>query len=326
MTYDRTEQLIRDVFTDEAGRAVDPRQVLAGVRGRKPRKSYGLVLATSAVVVVVAAVAAFVVPKVFERSAATPPVGSEQEQTAAITPTNVLVIGTDVIGNTDSIVLTQVAADGSVNLVSLPRDSWVSSAGKDVRLNQIYQASGADALLAAVSDLTGVTIDHYVAVDMTVFGDFANAVGGVPVCLRSATSDRLAGANFPTGQQTVTGAAALAFIRQRHNLPNGDLDRIVRLQAFLQSLATKLKGADVAKVVAAVKGKVTTDPNLDLLGLAQDLAKAKALRVGTIPIGDIDLQTPQSGAAIEVDPVKVKQFVTNLPSTPPVTGDVPCVN
>jgi LCP family protein required for cell wall assembly len=327
MTYDRTEQLIRDVFADEAANAVDSRRVLAEVHGKKPRRSYGLVLATAAVVVVVAAVATFVVPEVFKRSSPTPPVGDQQqEQPAGVTPTNVLVVGTDVIGNTDSIVLTQVAADGSVNLVSLPRDSWVSSAGKDVRLNQIYQASGADALLAAVSDLTGVTVDHYVAVDMTVFGDFANAVGGVPVCLRAPTSDSLAGANFPAGKQVLSGAAALAFVRQRHNMRNGDLDRIVRLQAFLQSLATKLKDADIAKVVTAVKDKVKTDPNLDLLGLAQNLANAKALRVGTIPIGNVNFQTPQGGSAIEIDPAQVKQFVTNLPSTPPATGDVPCVD
>jgi LCP family protein required for cell wall assembly len=329
MTYDRTEQLIRDVFADEAAGAVDPRQVLAGVRGKKPRKSYGLMLTTAAIVVVVAAVATFVVPEVFKRSSATPPVGSErqQEQTAAITPTNVLVIGTDTTGYTDSIVLTQIAADGSVNLVSLPRDSWVSSAGKDVRLNQIYRTAGADALLAAVSDLTGVTVDHYLAVDMAVFRDLANAVGGVEVCLLSATKDNYAGANFPAGKQTVSGDAALAFVRQRHNLPNGDLDRIVRLQAFLQSLATKLKGTDLDKLLGAIQGKVTTDPNLDLLGLAQALAGMKALHVGTIPIGNIDSPAAGGGGSvIEVDPAQVKQFVTDLPSTPPATGDVPCVN
>ena len=325
MTYDRTEQLIRDVFTDEANRAVDPRQALAGVRSRKPRRSNAVVLAAAAVVVVVAAVATFVIPQVFKRS--TPPVADQrQEQTTAVTPTNVLVVGTDVSGNTDSIVLTQVNADGSVSLISLPRDSWVASAGNQVRLNQIYRTSGADALLAAVSDLTGVTVDHYVSFYMAAFGDLANAVGGVEVCLNSAVSDNFSGANFPAGKQVLSGDAALAFVRQRHNLPNGDLDRIVRLQAFLQSLAGKVKGTDLTKVVDAFQGKVKTDPNLDLLGLAQDLANAKALRVGTIPIGDIDFHPPEGGAAVQVDPAQVKQFVTSLPSTPPATGGVPCVN
>jgi LCP family protein required for cell wall assembly len=325
MTYDRTEQLIRDVFTDEAGRAVDPRQVLAGVRGRKPRRSYGLALATSAVVVVVAAVAAFVVPKVFERSAATPPVGSEQ-QTAAITPTNVLVVGTDSNGWTDSIVLTQVAADGSVNIVSIPRDSWVSTPGGMAKLNQVYKDSGPEALITTVRDLTGVTADHYVAVDMAAVVDLVNAVGGVEVCLNAPVSEGFSGANFAAGKQIINGDAALAFVRQRRELPKGDLDRTLRLQALVHSLTTKLKGADLAKVTNAVKDKVKTDPGLDVLGLATNLANAKALHLGTIPTVNVDFQMPQGGAAIKVDPAQVKQFVTNLPSTPPATGDVTCVN
>lgn len=323
MSHDRTEQLIRDVFTDEAARAVDSREVLSAVRGRRPRRSYGLVLAAAAVVVVVAAVATFVVPEVFQRS--TPPAADDQqrEQTGfrPVTPTNVLVVGIDSAGWTDSIVLTRVNADGSVSLVSLPRDTWFT----DTKLNQIYHRSGAEALLAAVSELTGVPVDHYVAVDMSAFGNLANAVGGVQVCLNTPVSDRFSGAEFPAGVQTVTGDMALAFVRQRYGLPNGDLDRVARLQAFLRSLAVKLKGADAAALVAAVQANVKTDSGLDVLGLVEDLVSATALHVGTIPVTDEVSDTPQ-GAALTVDPAQVKQFVTDLPGTPPVSGDVPCVN
>jgi LCP family protein required for cell wall assembly len=325
MTEDRTEQLVRDAFAEEAARAADSREVLAAVRGRRPRRSYGLVLAAAAVVVVVAAVATFVVPEVFRRSAP-PPVGDrQQERTIAVTPTNVLVVGLDGSGWTDSIVLTQVTADGSVSLVSIPRDSWISTAGGMTKLNQLYTNSGPEALLATVSELTGVQVDHYAAVDMASMGALVNAIGGVPVCLNTAVSDRFSGAEFPAGQQVLSGDAALAFIRQRHGLPNGDLDRIVRLQAFLQSLATTVKDADLNTVVRAVHNGIKTDPDLDLLSLAQDLANAKTLHVGTIPIGATDINTPQ-GSGIAVDPTQVKQFVTDLPGTPPATGDVPCVN
>jgi hypothetical protein len=64
---DRTEQLIRDVFTDQAARATDGREVLDALRGT-PRRRYGPMIAAAAVVVVVAAVAAFVVPEVFRRA------------------------------------------------------------------------------------------------------------------------------------------------------------------------------------------------------------------------------------------------------------------
>ena len=48
------------------------------------------------------------------------------------------------------------------------------------------------------------------------------------------------------GVQTIEGVQALAFVRQRYGLPNGDLDRIVRQQAFLSGLAHKVLSADDA--------------------------------------------------------------------------------
>lgn len=318
MSYDRTEQLIRDVFTDEAARRADPRETLAAVR---PRRSYGLVLATAAVVVVVAAVATFVIPKAFQES--TVPAATSEHKAAPFVPQNVLVLGDDGHGYSDSIILARLT-ETNVDLVSLPRDTWVESAG--TKLNQIYAKSGIGALTAAVSDLTGVKVDHYAMVDLAGLSDLTTALGGVEVCLRAATSDSFAGADFPAGKQVLTGDAAVAFIRQRHGLPNGDLDRIVRLQVFVHALAVRLDGVDSGKLLPVIKQHVQTDPDLDVLGLTQHLVGAKSLHFGTIPISDVDFQTPDSGLAIAVDPAQVKEFVTNLPSTPPAGSDIPCVN
>lgn len=322
MNHDRTEQLIREAFADEAARRVDPREVLAGVRGRRSQRRYGLVLATAAVVVV-AAVAAFVVPEVFLRS--TPvPVGDQQQTQQAVTPVNVLVIGTDRNGNTDSLVLVRLGADGSASAASLPRDAWVSAGGTMTRLNQVNSQSGTDVLLTTVSELTGVPVDHHITVDMAVVADLANAVGGVPVCLNHAVSDSFSGAEFPAGEQVIEGEAALAFVRQRHGLPNGDLDRIARLQAVLRSVVDKLPEADLGALVTAVQGHVRTDPGLDLLGFATGLAEATSVHVGTIPItGESPLS--EQGFVLEVDPAQVRQFVTDLPTTPPA-DTLPCVN
>jgi LCP family protein required for cell wall assembly len=324
MSYDRTEQLVRDAFAEEAARAADPREVLAAVRGRRPRRSYGLMLATAAVVVVVAAVATFVVPKVFREST---PVASEQQQQnpAVITPQNVLVVGTDVNETTDSILLVSLGKDGATSVISLPRDSWVSAGGTMTRLNQVYRTSGPDGLATAVGDLTGVHVDHWAAIDMTGLVDLTNAVGGVEVCLKAATSDRFSGTDLKAGKQILNGDAALAFLRQRHSLPNGDLDRIVRLQVFLRSLLGKVAGKDLPALLTTVQNHVKTDPSLDAVGFAQAISSDN-LRLATIPIGDVDFQSPTGGSAIQVDPNQVKQFVANMPSTPPVTGDTPCVN
>lgn len=319
MTDDRTEQLIRDAFADQAARAVDSREALAALHGARAPRRFGLVLATAAVVVVVAAVAAFVVPEVFRRSSPTPPVGDQSSQQQQVVPTSVLVVGVDTSDYTDTIVLTQVHADGSVSLVSIPRDTW----NGQTKLNRIYATQDMERMRDAVAELTGVRADHYAIVDMSALGAVADAVGGVPVCLRAAADDQYSGAHFPKGEQVLRGEAALAFVRQRHGLPNGDLDRIGRQQAFLRGLSTKLPDADLAALLDAVGSRVVTD-DLDVLGFVRTLAAAPSLHVGTIPTGKIDFETPQ-GSAIEVDPVRVKEFVGGMQDTPPVDG-VPCVN
>lgn len=323
MTHDRTEQLIRDAFTEEANRAADPREVLAAVRGKRPRRSYGLVLATAAIVVVVAAVATFVVPKAFRES--TPVAGHRQTETT-VTAQNVLVVGTDANDNTDSILLVQLTEHGKTSVISLPRDSWVSAAGTMTRLNQVYRTSGAAALATAVGDLTGVHVDHWAALDMTAVVDLTNAVGGVAVCLNTPTHDPFSGANFPAGPQTLAGDAALAFLRQRHGLPNGDLDRIARLQAFLHALLPTLDGKHLPTLLNAVRAHLQTDGSLDVIGFVQDIAHDSNLRFGTVPTENVDFQPPNGGSAIQLDPTRVKQFVQTLPNTPPAPNNAPCVN
>lgn len=316
MTEDRTEQLIRDVFADQAARAVDGRDVLDTLRG-KPRRRHGLVLVTAAVVVVVAAVATFVIPEVFRRSSPTPPAA---EQPVAVTPTSVLVVGVDEYDYTDTIILVRTSADGSVSLVSIPRDTWDGQA----RLSQVYIRSGMRSLIDSVAALTGVRAEHHAVVDMSALAAVADAVGGVPVCLRAAVDDPFSGARLPAGEQVVAGADALGFVRQRHGLPNSDLDRITRHQAFLRGLATKLPDADLTALVDAVRDKVETDPGFDLLGFVQSLARATSLHTGTVPVEGPD-PNAVAGTELRVDPAQVTAYVDAIEGTPPSDG-VPCVN
>jgi LCP family protein required for cell wall assembly len=323
MTPDRTEQLIRDAFADQAARAPDSREVLAGLRGERRRR--GFALATTAVVVAVIAVAAFVVPEVFDRSAPVPP-AEQQREGAAVTPTSLLVVGVDEADNTDVVMLTQLHADHSVSLISLPRDTWTRGPAGMAKLNRVYAEHGVEGLRTTVRDLTGVLPEHYAVLEMSTVADLVDAVGGVRVCLNSGADDDFANAHFPPGEQVLAGDAALAFIRQRHGLPNGDLDRIRRQQVFSLSLARQLRGADLEAALAAVRGRVTTDDGLDLLGLAQDLTTAKTVRVGVIPALDLDFRTPEGGAAISVDPARVREYVTGIDGPQPGGETVPCVD
>lgn len=165
--------------------------------------------------------------------------------------------------NTDVIMVLRVAADGSqASAVSIPRDTYISDRQfGNTKINGVYgmhqadklsdlgqdnadaQKQAADAgrqgLTEAVANLTGVTVDHYVEIGLVGFSLFTDAVGGVDVCLNNATEDPMTGASFPAGQQTLDGAEALSFVRQRYGLANGDLDRVKRQQTYLTSMGKK---------------------------------------------------------------------------------------
>ena len=260
---------------------------------------------------------------------------------------------TDDGGNTtDTMIVVHVPAGGAAaTAISIPRDSYVdipgygkhkinsaySRARSDARgklsqqgmtgpqLETSADAAGAKSAIAAVQQLTGLTINHYAAVNLAGFDALSQAVGGVQVCLKAPVQDSYSGADFPAGVQTISGAQALAFVRQRHGLPNGDLDRIARQQAFMSAMArsvlnsgTLTDPARLSALVDALEGTVTLDHGWSLLGFAQQLHGLSAGSIGfvTIPVQSLSLPTPADGDAVKVDPAQVKQFVQAQISSP----------
>lgn len=259
--------------------------------------------------------------------------------------------------NTDTMMVVHVPADPTKKAwaVSLPRDSYVDIAGGfgKHKLNSAYargklaaanqlRTQGKDAatvdresttagrrnLIATVSALTGLHIDHYAEINLFGFSEITNAVGGVPVCLNNPVHDSYSGANFPAGPQTLVGVDALKFVRQRHGLEGGDLDRVRRQQAFLAGLANRMFSAGtladpgkVSDLVSALTRAVVLDKGWDLISFAQQLNNLTGDKIEfeTIPTIRPNLPTPADGVAVEVNPAQVKSFVQNLlnPGQPP---------
>ncbi|MFC5289014.1 LCP family protein [Actinokineospora guangxiensis] len=264
----------------------------------------------------------------------------------------------DGVLNTDTIILIRIPNDGKKAYgVSIPRDSYVDIPGYGThKVNSAYvraknqsrkdqQAAGvsdekelertanregAKNLIATVEELTGATVDHYAEVNLLGFYDITNAVGGIEVCLKKSVKDRFSGANFKAGKQTIKGVGALAFVRQRHGLPNGDLDRVVRQQVFMSGMARKvfsqemiLPGSDkLSALQTAIKKSVVLDEGWNVIQFAQQMVSFTGgdLEFLTIPHGRIDLETGD-GSAIEIDPAQVRAFVAGLlgdtPAAPP---------
>ncbi|MET0133511.1 MAG: LCP family protein [Kibdelosporangium sp.] len=323
------EVLIRQAIEAEADQAVDAGTVLAGLSSARPKpRRTGLIAVAG--LVVIAGVIAVVVPLTASRQETHPASAVTPPPPLATTDQDILLVGTDGRGHTDTIILVRLGANGSVRGVSLPRDTMFPGLGAE-RLNMVYAQSGAAGLTSAVEQVTGVRAEHYAVVDMAVFGTLSDAVGGVPVCLNKAARDQFAGIDLPAGQQVLTGPQALAFVRQRHGLANGDLDRIVRQQAFLRGLAAKLTSAPqgLGALATAVRDHVQTDDDFDFLAMAGRLTTASDVDFATIP-AEFD---PIGGLAARPD--QVSRFTTSFltgtpapgaPAAGPVAGEAVCVN
>jgi len=267
-----------------------------------------------------------------------------------LTPTELALLraGDVATTNTDRIILVRIPNDGSsATALSIPRDSYVDVAGLGMgKINGAYGTSkenerarlvgsgtnaadaetrstelGRKALIDTVQKLTGATIDHYAEIGLLGFILLTDAVQGVQVCLNAATADPFSGADFPAGVQTLTGPDALSFVRQRKNLPRGDLDRITRQQVFMASLARKVLSAGtltnpaaLGQLSAAVQRSVVIDSGWNVVGFAVQLSglAGGAVRFRTIPVVNPDATTDLGVSVVDVDPDAVRAVVRSL--------------
>jgi LCP family protein required for cell wall assembly len=247
---------------------------------------------------------------------------------------------------TDTMMIVHVPADGSkATIISLPRDSYVSIPGHGTdRLNAAYvygygattgtdadkQTAGADLLIKSITNLTGLTINHYIQVSLLGFYEISKAIGGVPIDLchnvddtkaanQAAGLDGGSGFKMSKGKHTISGKTALAFVRQRHFLSGGDLDRVRRQQYFLTAAFRKVASVGLLfKLNAlgdALKRNIVLDPGLNLVDLAKQMEKLSANNI----IGKTIPTTPQTingNSVLAVSPSKVQAFVDKLINGP----------
>ena len=152
----------------------------------------------------------------------------------------------------DTVILAHLYGDSDkAQLISFPRDLYVTIPAytdpetgvqhperKD-RINAAINQGGPALLKATVEQLTRIRVDNYLQIDFAGFQQMVEELGGVEVCLRNDVQEPDSGIDLEAGRQVVRGEQALAFVRQRKGLPNGDLDRIKRQQAFIASIARK---------------------------------------------------------------------------------------
>ena len=152
---------------------------------------------------------------------------------------------------TDTIMLAVLdTRQRQLSLLSIPRDTWLDWRGR--RINETYLREGPAQFAADVTRLTGIPVNHMVAVSFTAAGRLVDTVDGVdiriPVPMRDAESHLL----LPqAGCVHLDGRVALAFARSRHTQvlttagwvtdPSAsDFGRNVRQQAVVVAALNKL--------------------------------------------------------------------------------------
>ncbi|WP_067047839.1 LCP family protein [Streptomyces sp. FXJ1.172] len=250
--------------------------------------------------------------------------------------------------NTNTLILIHIPANGGkVQAFSIPRDDYVQTLNGDgsvqghFKIKEAYanayttaqdkyaaqgvkgadleaksREAGREATLATVQQFTGVPIDHFAEVNLLGFYDIAKVLQPITVCLKRPVKDRYSGADFPAGVQKLNARQALAFVRQRHGLDAGDLDRTRRQQAFISTVTHQLKTEGVwgspsklQGLFDVVKKDVVLDSSWNVLDFAQQAPDLTGGNVvfHTLPIEGFGIRNREDVNL--VDPQKIKSIV-----------------
>lgn len=211
------------------------------------------------------------------------PVQPEDER-----PVNILILGSDsrtsggdlkaiAQGGTrsDALMIMQISGDrGKVNVMSIPRDSWVPIPGHgDAKINAALAFGGPSLAISTVEQLTNIPIDHVALMDFTSFVKLTDLVGGVD--LTSTTE----------GTKHYSGAEALAFVRERKSLVGGDFDRVRRQQLWMSTVMKQVLTADtlnsptkILDLYNAMSPYVAVDDSLGMTEIASLAASMTDVR------------------------------------------------
>ncbi|KDN85003.1 LCP family protein [Kitasatospora cheerisanensis] len=208
----------------------------------------------------------------------------------------------------DTMMLMHISADRkSVSVVSIPRDTWVPVPGHGkAKINAAYSWGGPALMVQTVQDLTHIRIDHLAVIDWNGFRALTDAVGGVDITVPRTIEAKGDAREWTAGTHHMDGAEALLYVRERHGLPNGDLDRTKRQQNFLRALmlrtmnsGTLSSPAKLTGLLGTVGDVVSVDDRLsnsDLYDLAWSLRAVRpdGVHFMNAPFGGFDTVDGQS--------------------------------
>jgi len=224
--------------------------------------------------------------------------------------TNILLLGIDrtpeggttsgTMPHADAVMVVAINFDeNTVNLVSLPRDSFVNmpTVKGFYKLNCIFNVGGGyDApngegfLLmcdAAEWMLGGISVDYYYAVDFEAVMDLVDAVGGVDFDMDMNYTGN-SGKHYSEGMQHLDGQGVLDYLRARRNATTdaNDRGRVNRQKKMMIAIFKQLKDSNLLSVIPQLissinNGLYTNTTTEQTLALANYAKKIDPSAIGT---------------------------------------------
>jgi LCP family protein required for cell wall assembly len=190
----------------------------------------------------------------------------------------------------DSIIILSIdPTSDTTTLIPIPRDLWIQGLPElpdNAKINEAFAdgfvrggaREAGRAATSVLSKVTGLPIEHWMALDFTGFKAMVDSVGGVTVDNPVAFAYTWAedkyfagdwdGGSFNAGPVSLDGTLALDYARSRYTsvqAESSDFGRSVRQQRVLAALRAKLGGGGIGSlgpglaIMDALKGLMATD-------------------------------------------------------------------
>lgn len=251
--------------------------------------------------------------------------GSDESSIFAGEPVNMLLLGLDdeEVRSDVILLLNFKPADGSLNLLSVPRDTKVRIRGKAEKINALIGLGGERLIAGRVAEMTGLTVNYYLTVNFRGFRKIIDTLGGVqievPFDMHYDDPVQNLHIHLTAGRQVLNGDRAEQFVRYRkgnsslEGYTDGDLGRIKSQQILIKELiAQKLKFRYLVKVndiCNILKQYMTT--NIDIGDINNYLSSIGNIRPNSIKAYSLPGDSAYLGGVwyFIYDPLKTTELI-----------------
>ena len=147
-----------------------------------------------------------------------------------------------------------VDGDGGGGIMGMARDLWVPlSTGGKGKINAAMVFGGPEAQVRTVRAVTGLPVQGYVVIGFSGFKRVVDEQGGIPIVIPTTViASHAKNLVIEAGAQTLSGAKALAYARERKTLPDGDFGRSRHQGEVILAAAIKAKLAGPIAIPSAL--------------------------------------------------------------------------